>query len=49
MASNHLPLFFRKNAHTAKKFRPNGEISPNLVTLALFELAAIIRRTLALP
>jgi hypothetical protein len=28
-------IFFRKNAPKDKKFRPNGEISPNLVILAL--------------
>jgi hypothetical protein len=27
--------FSEKNAPNAKKFRPNGEISPNLVTLVM--------------
>jgi hypothetical protein len=26
-------IFFRKNAPNAKKYPPNGEISPNLVTM----------------
>jgi hypothetical protein len=32
----NLGLFFVKNAPNAKKYRPNGEISPNLVTLLSF-------------
>jgi hypothetical protein len=35
LRSNHLGnIFSEQNAPNAKKFRPNGEISPNLVTLA---------------
>jgi hypothetical protein len=30
--------FSEKNAPNAKKYRPNGEFSPNLVTLAGFKM-----------
>jgi hypothetical protein len=34
-------IFQKKNAPNAKKFRPNGEILPNLVTLLGFQLYSL--------
>jgi hypothetical protein len=33
LRTNHFGDSFQKKMPNAKKFRPNGEISPNLVTL----------------